>query len=105
MQALDAPRERQAASGKKEDLMPSVLDALRERGFVQQCTDEAGLDKLLASPPATFYCGFDPTAESLHCGSLMPIMAMAHLQRAGHEPIAIIGGGTARVGDPSGKTE
>ena len=85
--------------------MASVLDTLRQRGFVQQCTDEAALDKLLAEASIPFYCGFDPTAESLHCGSLMPIMAMAHLQRAGHSPIAIIGGGTAMVGDPSGKTE
>ncbi len=86
-------------------LMPSVLDILRERGFLQQCTDEAALEKLLSEKSVVFYCGFDPTAESLHCGSLMPIMAMAHLQRAGHNPIAIIGGGTAMVGDPSGKTE
>jgi tyrosyl-tRNA synthetase len=85
--------------------MPSVLETLKERGFLQQCTDEPGLDKLLAEKSVPFYCGFDPTADSLHCGSLMPIMAMAHLQRAGHTPIAIIGGGTAMVGDPSGKTE
>ena len=85
--------------------MPSLLESLRERGFVQQCTDEAALSKLLDAGPVSFYCGFDPTAESLHCGSLVPIMAMAHLQRAGHIPTAIIGGGTAMVGDPSGKTE
>src|SRR5436853_47572 len=88
-----------------EFAMPSVLESLKERGFFQQCTDEAGVDKLLSSGPVVFYCGFDPTAESLHCGSLVPIMTMAHLQRAGHHPIAIIGGGTAMVGDPSGKTE
>src|SRR5947209_10562966 len=85
--------------------MPSLLDSLRDRGFVQQCTDEPALGKLLEAGPVTFYCGFDPTADSLHCGSLMPIMAMAHLQHAGHNPIAVIGGGTAMVGDPSGKTE
>jgi tyrosyl-tRNA synthetase len=85
--------------------MPSLLETLRERGFVQQCTDEAALSKLLDAGPVPFYCGFDPTADSLHCGSLVPIMAMAHLQRAGHIPTAIIGGGTAMVGDPSGKTE
>lgn len=85
--------------------MPSVLETLRERGFVQQCTDEPGLQELLDNEAVNFYCGFDPTAESLHCGSLMPIMAMAHLQKAGHKPIAIIGGGTAMIGDPSGKTE
>lgn len=85
--------------------MPSVLETLRERRFLQQCTDETALGELLAKESVPFYCGFDPTADSLHCGSLMPIMAMAHLQRAGHKPIAIIGGGTAMVGDPSGKTE
>jgi len=83
----------------------SVLETLRERGFVQQCTDAAGLEMLLAQGNVPFYAGFDPTADSLHAGSLMPIMAMAHLQRAGHTPIAVIGGGTAMVGDPSGKTE
>ena len=85
--------------------MPSLLESLRERGFVQQCTDEPALGKLLETVRVPFYCGFDPTADSLHCGSLMPIMAMAHLQRAGHVPTAIIGGGTSMVGDPSGKTE
>jgi tyrosyl-tRNA synthetase len=88
-----------------EGVTASVLTTLRERGFVQQCTDEEGLEKLLAASKVVFYCGFDPTANSLHAGSLMPIMAMAHLQRAGHTPIAVIGGGTAMVGDPSGKTE
>ena len=85
--------------------MNNVFDTLQERGFVQQCTDAEVVRKILGQPPVIFYCGFDPTADSLHCGSLMPIMAMAHLQRAGHTPIAIIGGGTALVGDPSGKTE
>jgi tyrosyl-tRNA synthetase len=84
---------------------PSVLSMLRQRGFVQQCTDADGLEKLLADGKVVFYAGFDPTADSLHAGSLMPIMAMAHLQRAGHIPIAVIGGGTTMVGDPSGKTE
>ncbi len=83
----------------------SILDVLRERGFVQQCTHEQALTRLLAEKSTVFYCGFDPTADSLHCGSLMPIMAMRHLQNAGHHPIAIVGGGTAMVGDPSGKTE
>jgi tyrosyl-tRNA synthetase len=82
-----------------------VLAILQDRGFVQQCTDLEALGKLLAERRVAFYGGFDPTADSLHCGSLMPIMAMAHLQRAGHKPIAVIGGGTAMVGDPSGKTE
>jgi len=85
--------------------LDNVLQALRERGFVRQCTDEEALSQRLTSGSVVYYCGFDATATSLHCGSLMPIMAMAHLQRAGHTPIAIIGGGTTMVGDPSGKTE
>src|SRR5262245_57450373 len=101
-------RSRPTAASKcirEEFPMPSVLETLKERGFMQQCTAEPGLDTRFPSQPVAFYCGFDPTADSLHCGSLMPIMAMAHLQKAGHTPIAIIGGGTAMVGDPSGKTE
>jgi tyrosyl-tRNA synthetase len=82
-----------------------VLDSLKERGFIQQLTDEAALRQRLAEGPVTFYCGFDPTAPSLHVGSLVPLMAMAHLARAGHRPIAVLGGGTTMVGDPSGKTE
>jgi tyrosyl-tRNA synthetase len=85
--------------------MKNALEVLRERGFVQQCTDDQALHKVLERPPVVFYCGFDPTADSLHCGSLVPIMAMSHLQQAGHTPIAVIGGGTTLVGDPSGKTE
>src|SRR5215208_5864910 len=82
-----------------------ILATLRERGFVQQINDEPGLSALLGSGPVTFYCGFDPTASSLHVGSMVPLMAMAHLARAGHRPIAVLGGGTTMVGDPSGKTE
>src|SRR5437660_5124673 len=85
--------------------MDSVFEVLRERGFVKQCTDAENLRRLLNEAPVAFYAGFDPTSDSLHAGSLMPIMAMAHLQQAGHKPIAIIGGGTTMVGDPSGKTE
>lgn len=85
--------------------MENVLDTLRERGFIKQCTDEEGLHKLLSNTRLTFYCGFDPTASSLHGGSLLPIMAMAHFQRAGHRAVALVGGGTAMVGDPSGKSE
>ncbi|MBW3624766.1 MAG: tyrosine--tRNA ligase [Armatimonadetes bacterium] len=83
----------------------NVYDILQERGFVQQVTDEDAVRKTLSSGPVTCYCGFDPTAESLHIGSLVPIMALAHMQRAGHRPIALVGGGTALVGDPSGKQE
>jgi tyrosyl-tRNA synthetase len=82
-----------------------VLHELRERGFVQQISDEPALAALLARGPVTFYAGFDPTASSLHVGSMIPLMAMAHLVRAGHRPIAVLGGGTAMVGDPSGRTE
>ena len=85
--------------------MTEVFQTLKERGFVSQVTDQAALIKLLAGDPVTCYIGFDPTAPSLHAGSLVPLMALAHMQRAGHRPIAILGGGTTMVGDPSGKTE
>ena len=83
------------------------LDTLRERGFIEQTTDEAALEKLFGEGGNTVpaYIGFDPSSSSLHVGSLVPIMALVHLQRAGHRPIALVGGGTGRVGDPSGKTE
>jgi len=84
---------------------PDVLSELRARGFVQQVNDEPALAALLDRSPLTFYAGFDPTASSLHVGSMIPLMAMAHLARRGHRPIAVLGGGTAMVGDPSGKTE
>ena len=80
-------------------------DILKERGFVYQVTYEEGVRKLFNEKRVTAYIGFDPTADSLHAGSLVPIMALAHLQRAGHRPIALVGGGTGMVGDPSGKTE
>jgi len=84
---------------------PEALRVLRERGFIQQISDEEELKQQLAVRRVTFYSGFDPTASSLHVGSLVPLMAMAHLARAGHRPIALLGGGTTMVGDPSGKTE
>ena len=85
--------------------MGNVMDTLRERGFLAQITFEEDLYKKLGSEQVTFYCGFDPTADSLHIGHYIPIMAMTHMQRAGHRPIALMGGGTAMVGDPSGKTD
>lgn len=85
--------------------MKNIINILKERGFIRQCTNESALENATANGKIAYYAGFDPTADSLHVGSLVPIMAMAHLQRAGHIPIAIIGGGTAMVGDPSGKTE
>jgi tyrosyl-tRNA synthetase len=83
----------------------SVFDTLKERGFVSQCSNEEGLRKLLDSERVTFYIGFDPTAKSLHIGNLLQLLFMAHLQRAGHRPIALVGGGTTRIGDPTGRTE
>lgn len=83
----------------------NVLDVLEERGFIEQKTHEEELRELFESGPVTSYIGFDPTASSLHIGSLVPIMSLAHMQRCGHRPIALVGGGTGLVGDPSGKTE
>jgi len=82
----------------------NVFDVFKERGFFEQCTDEERVRALL-SGSATCYIGFDPTSDSFHCGSLVPIMALAHLQRHGHRVIPLMGGGTAMIGDPSGKTE
>ncbi len=84
--------------------MKSVYDIFSERGFIEQVTDEELVKDLLARESVTCYIGFDPTATSLHIGSLVPIMALSHMQRAGHKPIALVGGGTALIGDPSGKT-
>jgi tyrosyl-tRNA synthetase len=81
----------------------NALHTLKERGFLQSSTDEKALGEFLGSQPRTFYVGFDPTGNSLHVGHLVPVMVMAWLSRFGHQPIAIIGGGTAKVGDPSGK--
>ncbi len=83
----------------------TVLDILKERGFVEQTTHDNELDEFLKMGNVTCYIGFDPTASSLHVGSLVPIMSLAHMQRQGHRPIALVGGGTGLVGDPSGKTE
>ena len=84
--------------------MENVLDIFEERGFIEQITDKSLVSRLLEGR-VTCYIGFDPTARSFHAGSLLPIMALVHMQRAGHRPIAVIGGGTALIGDPSGKTE
>lgn len=83
----------------------NVIDIFRERGFIENTTHEQELSDYAKSGPATCYIGFDPTASSLHVGSLVPIMALAHMQRNGHRPMALVGGGTGMVGDPSGKTE
>lgn len=83
----------------------NAVDILKERGFLAQCTDEAALRDLLDHEQVTFYTGFDPTADSLHAGHLIALMAMSHMQRAGHRPICLVGGGTGTVGDPSGRTD
>ncbi|MBP2071223.1 tyrosine--tRNA ligase [Thermoanaerobacterium butyriciformans] len=83
----------------------SVFDVLKERNFIQQMTHEDEIKELLEKEKVTFYIGFDPTADSLHVGHFLQLMVMAHMQRAGHRPIALIGGGTAMVGDPTGKTD
>ncbi|MDD4169212.1 MAG: tyrosine--tRNA ligase [Desulfotomaculaceae bacterium] len=85
--------------------MGSVYDVLMERGYIKQMTHQEPLIELLEKEKVTFYIGFDPTADSLHVGHFLQLMVMAHMQRAGHRPIALIGAGTAMVGDPSGKTD
>lgn len=85
--------------------MENVFDVLKERGMIKQCTNEEEIRKLLGSESVTFYIGFDPTADSLHVGHFIQIMVMAHMQRYGHRPIALIGGGTTMIGDPSGRQD
>lgn len=85
--------------------MHNVFDTLKERGFVAQLTHEDAIKEMLGKEQVTFYIGFDPTADSLHVGHFLQMMVMAHMQKAGHRPIAIIGGGTTMVGDPTGKTD
>ena len=84
--------------------MKNAFQVLSERGFVKQVTHE-GLEELLGREKVTFYIGFDPTADSLHVGHFVVLMAMAHMQRAGHRPIVLLGGGTGMIGDPSGKSD
>lgn len=82
-----------------------VFEELKARGLIAQMTDEEKIRDLLDNQKTTFYIGFDPTADSLHVGHFVQIMVMAHMQRAGHTPIALFGGGTGMIGDPSGKTD
>ena len=85
--------------------MRNAYDILEERGLVKQCSHPEELRELMGKEKLTFYIGFDPTADSLHIGHYVALMTMAHMQRAGHRPIVLLGGGTAYIGDPSGKTD
>ena len=85
--------------------MNDILSELSWRGLINQTTDDANLPKLLAKKPRTVYAGFDPTADSLHVGHLMALMILRRFQQAGHRPIAVVGGATGMIGDPSGKSE
>ncbi len=90
---------------KEEKSMANVLDVLRERGFIKQTIYEDELYQMLETESVPFYVGFDPTADSLHIGHYIPIMAMAWMQKFGHRPIALFGGGTGMIGDPSGRSD
>lgn len=85
--------------------MTNVFDVLKARGFIKQTVFEEDLYKMLSEEKVTFYIGYDPTADSLHVGHFVTLMAMAHMQRAGHKPIILLGGGTGMVGDPTGRTD
>ena len=83
----------------------SVFDVLKERGYIAQCTNEDEVRAMLENEKVTFYIGFDPTADSLHVGHFLGLMVMSHLQKAGHRPVCLVGGGTGTVGDPSGRSD
>ena len=85
--------------------MASIFDELTERGYIAQCTNTDEVRSLLENEKVTFYVGFDPTADSLHVGHFLGLMVMARMQRAGHRPVCLVGGGTGTVGDPSGRTD
>ncbi|CAN8069323.1 unnamed protein product [Agarophyton chilense] len=103
-----APRARFAACArlppKRPVVMPNVIDVLQKRGLLDACTAESYVVKTLCEKPITVYTGFDPTADSLHLGNLLAILTLAWFQRCGHRVVALLGGATARVGDPSGKS-
>src|SRR5512132_937705 len=82
----------------------NIIEELQWRGLIADCTDLEELPKRLSSAPITLYAGFDPTADSLHVGNLVPLLVLARFQRFGHSPIALAGGATGSIGDPSGKT-
>ena len=81
-----------------------IYDELKRRGFIYQETDSNAIERLLNNTQVTFYCGFDPTGNSLHVGHLLPVMAMRLLQKAGHIPTVLVGGATGMIGDPSGRS-
>src|SRR5215213_8578459 len=81
-----------------------IIAELQWRGLLADCTDLEALSKRLASGPTTLYSGFDPTSDSLHVGNLVPLLALRRFQDAGHHPIAVAGGATGSIGDPSGKS-
>ena len=83
----------------------NVFDVLKERGFIEQTTDEEKIRKLLAEEKIKFYIGFDPTADCLHVGHFMQVIIMMYMQKYGHTPVVLLGGGTGMVGDPSGRTD
>ena len=83
--------------------MNKALQTLIDRGFVKDCTNWDGLSDLMDKESVSFYCGTDPTGPSLHVGHIVPFFAMHHLQKFGHRPVALVGGGTGLIGDPSGK--
>ena len=85
--------------------MQNAFDVLKERGFIAQVTDENELRDLFENEKISFYTGYDPTADSLHVGHLMQLIAMRHMQLAGHRPVVLIGDGTTMIGDPSGRTD
>ena len=85
--------------------MNNVYDVLAERGLIAQTTHEKEIRELLANEKVTFYIGFDPTADSLHVGHFLQMVVMRHMQNFGHRPIALVGGGTGTIGDPSGRTD
>ena len=87
------------------ELTGNVFDVLKERGLIAQCTHEDEIRELLGKEKVTFYIGFDPTADSLHVGHFLQMVVMRHMQLAGHRPIALVGGGTGMVGDPTGRTD
>ena len=83
----------------------NVFDVLKERGFIEQTTDEEAVRELLGKEKIKFYIGFDPTADCLHVGHFMQVIIMMYMQKFGHTPIVLLGGGTGMVGDPSGRTD